>query len=1597
MLRKRYHLGRRILSGTLAFLLVAISVTGALTPMTTYAVEDGSEQKISYKSEEKGDIQIGIEAENTSFGAGEEVNLKIFLQNNTDETVTEGVLEWEDGGMEHGRFLSMAPDEQEEEQQDAALATDSDSDEEEGKLKGITLAPGETYQTEFHGFISSDIEASKKRNLTISFKGLNDGGNTVRGEQKLTYNTGMMSVLPVEFPEGNLIESNEETTMYIHTSLNEMTDAYAEPDSILDILGRTKRDNDATSSNAERATGSNAENDKESGIDKDDISYTVTTYGVSLKGVKAELIEITDSGEVITGIQFRAASQTEPGTYFGVVTSSVKYGGRTYQSSQGFHFVVTGEGMMVLKGKVNGAEIEVKGPAESFPEGDMLSLKVSEVPAEKEEPLLTALEKKAEENDIAINKMKAVDIKVIADGVEQELRGDVTVTFSGLELDTVKTAEAVETEKDEADTAAVKAVSFVESAKAVAASVVEELGLVKEETENAETGNESDSELAVWHFNEETGTLEDMYGVVGESGEVVMNTTHFSIFVLVDLPTAGGFINVTVEHWGTITTLDGEADPRRFVAGMVKDSEGNWVEKQVSYDTAFDREKSVVKTKQITTQIYTTDSIALQNQAYENIEDLSKVALSAANKKIPNYKVEKIWVTTDTSNIGKETWNAGTYSEYKNGSGSKTIKLAADSIIRVWYKEQDSGNYENDVTFYDHNVTDGRVYNTIEGNPYSGGSYYLGKDWQVRTGAYGDYKYLYSHRMGTNYTDNSNMFEGSGAMMGSGQSASGNKSSWVGSQWNGKFLNQGNDPLGQGIVTGIVTGLNSDGTLKFANGIRHAKFFEETYGKNSGYYATKKLTDNYKLKFRQVGDSYVLSNVTKGGKDQTGNLAVIRNYGNGKVYSNEFWPVDNCATYLGQDPLLGKPDNGFKFNRTTSDKTEESPVSQSDFGGAHNWHFGMKYEFTFKIGEYTGPMNYYFRGDDDFWLFIDGEKVIDIGGVHIASGQSVDIRKWLSEGDPNTGTTASRKLKNIYATDKDHVYKCTIYFMERGGFGSCCYMRYILPNYTEVPVIPSETTEVTVTKQWEDFNNPLRPQEITVKLLRNGKEVERTTFGGNGNIWTYTWKDLPVKDGSGNTYRYTVKEIVPAGYTAVQNGNTITNSLSPEVKVKVTKAWDDGGNECKDRPDSVTFRLLADGEPLTPSRTITLTNKNAVDSNTWSGTFSQLPKYRYYYDSAGLQRFTEINYTVQEMSGSGSGALALSVGSKLKGSHGTEALYQYELTEINQSAGLKEGETSDNYVAHAKFTNSHTHKLNVSKIWSDGNSAHSSEIVKIGLYEKSENSWEPVAGTVKDMVNESNGTIKAGYDGLNPGNEYIVRELITADSSDYDFQVSGAYYKGLIEGEIYGTNYQVSYTGPTEVNGHICEQSMTITNTLKNIETRLRVGKWIDNWNDKLDINDLLEDEFIVNVKRIDETGFETGVVLNHAGDTSGKLDESKISGYMSVITNGGSDIKLKIDEIIPKEYYPSNSFLTIESSNGQVTVNGDTVTMTPGAEAVILVHNTFAHDDYFHHDASAKNNFPAAGTNSQAAASRGVGMAAIVHKKTSGGRKSLEEDEQLM
>ena len=92
------------------------------------------------------------------------------------------------------------------------------------------------------------------------------------------------------------------------------------------------------------------------------------------------------------------------------------------------------------------------------------------------------------------------------------------------------------------------------------------------------------------------------------------------------------------------------------------------------------------------------------------------------------------------------------------------------------------------------------------------------------------------------------------------------------------------------------------------------------------------------------------------------------------------------------------PDAGF------AGKGGFFPINGELFGNSKNntknYHFTYELETEFVYQKGKGQV-FTFTGDDDVWVFIDGKLVIDIGGVHGAASQTVELDRlsWLQDNE----------------------------------------------------------------------------------------------------------------------------------------------------------------------------------------------------------------------------------------------------------------------------------------------------------------------------------------------------------------------------------------------------------------------------------------------------------------------------------------------------------------------------------------------------------------------------------------------------------------------
>ena len=179
----------------------------------------------------------------------------------------------------------------------------------------------------------------------------------------------------------------------------------------------------------------------------------------------------------------------------------------------------------------------------------------------------------------------------------------------------------------------------------------------------------------------------------------------------------------------------------------------------------------------------------------------------------------------------------------------------------------------------------------------------------------------------------------------------------------------------------------------------------------------------------------------------------------------------------------------------------------------------------------------------------------------------------------------------------------------------------------EVEIVNEPPTSIDVEKQWSGDAEADRPDSVTIKLLADGKETDKSLELTAENEWKGTFKDLPkyvTVDGEKTEIVYTVVEVEVPGYTSSISGSaadgfvvTNTKEAPPVTSVPVEKKW--SGDVEADRPDSVTIKLLADGKETDKSLELTA-------ENGWKGTFTDLPKYV----TVDGEK-TEIVYTVVEV------------------------------------------------------------------------------------------------------------------------------------------------------------------------------------------------------------------------------------------------------------------------------------------------------------------------------------------------------------------------------
>lgn len=212
---------------------------------------------------------------------------------------------------------------------------------------------------------------------------------------------------------------------------------------------------------------------------------------------------------------------------------------------------------------------------------------------------------------------------------------------------------------------------------------------------------------------------------------------------------------------------------------------------------------------------------------------------------------------------------------------------------------------------------------------------------------------------------------------------------------------------------------------------------------------------------------------------------------------------------------VSTPYGFFPFNETT---TSKSAVR-------YNYGYGAKLEIPFTLtstgtvkDDYNNeiPIRFYFSGDDDVWVFIDNQLVLDIGGAHARVSGVLEFDQ--RDNKKNTVTSYVSRVKNsktdnygaedcdenkhetetsiTYLGTTEKYYKnasvsipnlstgkhtLTMYYMERGMWESNMAVAFNFPDNNELQV----QKEVDLNKVDPDFKNCFKDQKIFNFTIQN--------------------------------------------------------------------------------------------------------------------------------------------------------------------------------------------------------------------------------------------------------------------------------------------------------------------------------------------------------------------------------------------------------------------------------------------------------------------------------------------------------------------------------
>ena len=451
-------------------------------------------------------------------------------------------------------------------------------------------------------------------------------------------------------------------------------------------------------------------------------------------------------------------------------------------------------------------------------------------------------------------------------------------------------------------------------------------------------------------------------------------------------------------------------------------------------------------------------------------------------------------------------WN-GIY--FNSGApSSESYSYTSDTPVTKYEQTTVEYDWRGNYSTY----TGGNYYAQVEG------SYYVVTDISCsRTLSWGGYRYSWkvSYAGGVaEYTTSSiTLYQKTTA-------TSGTTPTMGYAEWNFWNKNKNDNKYGQYTYSGLV-----ESTLDANKNIQFTKPEGGIFDENA---EVKKIYTNVDMPFDYNSDTkYYTFDASQNGVyfKEDGSQGSTTAKSNGRLYFNETPQGVGDASFGDGSETVWAP-----FNNTTDLTGYDSTVNM-------DYHFGMVATIPFTMTA-NGRMNptdnnseeitFSFSGDDDVWVFIDGQLVLDIGGIHnrldgtinfadntwsLSESNAVDVSvrdynekaisgKLFNE-DGQTGTLGQTLA--TFAAKESH--ELTIFYLERGQGSSNCKIQFNLPMKDTVSVTKQANQSITNGGQID----PLTAEEqkrvdkidFGFTLYKDGQRVANTNYNllnANGQI-----------------------------------------------------------------------------------------------------------------------------------------------------------------------------------------------------------------------------------------------------------------------------------------------------------------------------------------------------------------------------------------------------------------------------------------------------------------------------------------------------------------